>query len=85
MWDPFADFGGLGGGYGRGQSSGGGNVGALRLDLYETQARPSRREASRRVGICSPRALAARGALVSAARAFGSRRGVVPSLRAPLV
>ena len=46
MFDPFADFGGLGGG-GFGRSSGGGaNVGALRLDLYETQVRPARREAA---------------------------------------
>ena len=59
MFDPFADFGGLGGG-GFGRSSGGGaNVGALRLDLYETQVRPSRREAT---GEHLRHALAARGA-----------------------
>jgi hypothetical protein len=65
MFDPFADFGGLGGG-GMGRSGGGGgNVGALRLDLYETQVRPSRREAA-----CEqpPRALAARRVRKSTAR-----------------
>jgi len=45
MFDPFADFGGLGGsGYGRGFGGGGGaqQSGFLKLDLYETQVRPSR-------------------------------------------
>jgi hypothetical protein len=40
MFDPFADFGGLGGGgsgYGGSRGNVGGNMGALRLDLYETQ------------------------------------------------
>jgi hypothetical protein len=61
MFDPFADFGGLGGG-GFGRSSGGGaNVGALRLDLYETQVRPCLREAP---GEQPQRALAARGARI---------------------
>jgi hypothetical protein len=41
MFDPFADFGGLGGGGYAGSRGGnvGANVGALRLDLYETQVR----------------------------------------------
>ena len=73
MFDPFADFGGLGSG-GFGRSGGGANpsVGALRLDLYETQARPARREA---LGEEPQRARAARGMQNAASSAC--RRGVV--------
>ena len=63
MFDPFADFGGLGGGAGGYGRAGGGNVSALRLDLYETEARPARREARR----------AAASSLCACSRRFSAR------------